>query len=176
MGSSVPEWPTFFVCRARRTNATASWEVRPCGLSMRRRPSGAGAAGLVRHGSTGSPRSARTSRSTVPGGAVLRGVAGRQPVPAASEGGGHRGQVVFAARAHAHLEPPVPLLLDDGRHVHLARGADGVDEIVRLGRQHAGAQQIRLRQVGPHEVRRGLICQAVQRRATSRMYSIRLSS
>ena len=38
IGSSVPAWPTRFMCRAPRTAATTSWLVTPCGLSMTSRP------------------------------------------------------------------------------------------------------------------------------------------
>src|SRR4051812_27156821 len=40
IGSSVPQWPTFFICKRRRTIATTSCEVIPAALSTRRTPSG----------------------------------------------------------------------------------------------------------------------------------------
>src|SRR6476469_10423270 len=40
MGSSVPQCPTFFICKRRRTIATTSCEVIPAALSTSRTPSG----------------------------------------------------------------------------------------------------------------------------------------
>src|SRR3954454_17330595 len=40
IGSRVPQCPTFFICRRRRTIATTSCEVIPAALSTRRTPSG----------------------------------------------------------------------------------------------------------------------------------------
>src|SRR6476469_2245287 len=40
IGSSVPQWPTLFICRRRRTIATTSCEVIPAALSTRSTPSG----------------------------------------------------------------------------------------------------------------------------------------
>src|SRR5207245_1991459 len=40
MGSRVPQWPTFFIWRRRRTIATTSCDVIPGALSTRRTPSG----------------------------------------------------------------------------------------------------------------------------------------
>ena len=53
---------------ARRTWATASWDVMPWGLSISRNPSGPGAGCRRGHGATGSPRSADASRSIVSAG------------------------------------------------------------------------------------------------------------
>src|ERR1051325_819610 len=40
IGSSVPQWPIFFVPSCRRANATTSCDVIPSALSTRRTPSG----------------------------------------------------------------------------------------------------------------------------------------
>src|SRR3954471_16307018 len=40
IGSSVPQWPTFFIWRRRRTIATTSCDVIPAALSTRSTPSG----------------------------------------------------------------------------------------------------------------------------------------
>src|SRR5437868_11159414 len=40
IGSSVPQCPTFLICKRRRTKATTSCEVMPAALSTSRTPSG----------------------------------------------------------------------------------------------------------------------------------------
>ena len=60
--------------------------------------------------------------------------------------------VVSAARTQAHLEPPVALLLDDGRDVRLPGGADQVDQVIGVAWFQVGLVQVGPREVGPHEV------------------------
>ncbi len=148
MGSSVPACPTLRVPSVRRTTSTTSCDVIPPGLSTSSRPSGFTSQGRNRRrcSQRGDQPRDRARR------AVLRGVAGRQPVSAAAEGGGDRGQVVLAARPGADLEPPVGPLLEDGRDVHVADRADEVDQVVGLLRADTGVGQVGLRQVRPDEV------------------------
>ena len=158
-------------CRApRRTFATASCDVMPPRLVDEQQPFGSapgrGGARLTR--STGSPRSGLARRSIGLGRPMGRGVPGREPVPAAAEGRRDPREVVVAARAHAHLEAAVLLLLHDRRDVDVARRSDHVDQVVGLGRVHARVLQVGLGEVGPDQVGVGDVLEPPERHADER--------
>ena len=69
-----------------------------------------------------------------------------------------------APGAHAHLEPPVALLLQDRGDVHVARRAEHVDHVVGLPRRDAGVGEIGLREVGPDHARLGHLGHPSERR------------
>src|SRR5688572_9340327 len=136
MGSSVPQWPTFFICRRRRTIATTSWEVIPAALSTSRTPSGVAVddmANLLQNFLFYFRQRSLDPRS------------GRQLVPAAAElvaNGAHVGRICFRAHAHAHF--PFVQFFEEHRHHNTIDGADMIDQtFVVLG---PGVQSRRDRQ------------------------------
>jgi hypothetical protein len=59
---------------------------------------------------------------------------------------------VRTARPDAHLEAPVALLLEDRGDVRAAHRPDHVDQVLGLADAEPGVGQIRLQQIGPHQV------------------------
>src|SRR5579859_6846656 len=105
-GSSVPQWPTFFVLSRRRTIATTSCDVMPDALSTRRTPSR-----LVKFMIDGLQNfflyfGERTGQ-TRPGG---------KHVAATAEAAADLAHIHFGRlRAQAHAHPPIPDLLEERR-------------------------------------------------------------
>ena len=89
-------------------------------------------------------------------------------MPAAAERRGDRREVVLAARAHAHLEATVLLLLQHRGDVDVARGSDHVDQVLGVARVHTGFLQVGLREVGPHEVGLGDVLEPAERERRAR--------
>src|ERR671930_679444 len=101
--------------------STASWEVMPAGLSIKRKPSRA-ASGIAREACpvAASGHEGLHDRPNRVFQTLFRRVSGRQSMPTSSEHLADRAHVRSPARAQTDLEPPVALLLQHAGHVGLS--------------------------------------------------------
>src|SRR5437763_7521257 len=120
IGSSVPQWPTFFIWRRRRTIATTSCEVIPAALSTSRTPSGVAVnniANLLQNFSFNLRQGAAEPRPS------------RQLVPAAAELLADGANVRrFRLGPHAHANLPLRQFFVEHRHEHALNRADMIDQ------------------------------------------------
>src|SRR4051812_47668060 len=136
IGSRVPQCPTFFICRRRRTIATTSCEVIPAALSTRRTPSGVAVndmANLLQHFLFNLGK-----RAAHPG-------AGRESVSAAAKFLADRtniGRIRFRTHAHPHFG--FRQLFQENGNDHAFNGADMIDQpfvVLRLCLEGCGGFQ-----------------------------------
>src|SRR5438067_2192921 len=120
IGSSVPQWPTFFICKRRRTIATTSCEVIPAALSTRSTPSGVAVNDIANLLQNFLFHFCQCAAHTC---------ARRQLVPAAAELLANRaniGRVRFRAHADAHF--PIDQFLEEDRDDNALNRAQMVDQ------------------------------------------------
>src|SRR3977135_731728 len=118
IGSSVPQWPTFFICKRRRTIATTSCEVIPVALSTSSTPSGVAVndiADLLQNFCFHFGESSADARTC------------RQFVSAAAELLANRANIrCVRFRAHAHTNFPLGQFFEEDRDDHALNGAQMV--------------------------------------------------